>query len=207
MAGKRDSLESEPDKGELRRQQVLNAAAECFRKEGFHGSSIARISQAAGMSPGHIYHYFANKEAIVEAIARREESEMAELLRKLEQDRAGGDLAARLSRQVADTVTRFSDPAHVGLFLELAAEAARNRAVRRILQRSDDTLIQEIVALAGRVGIPAGMDAADLQLRIKLISAMFNGLMVRGVVDPALDRQGLTRLINQVVRVLLSVIE
>jgi AcrR family transcriptional regulator len=197
----------ELDKGELRRQQLLDAAAECFRENGFHGSSIARISQAARMSPGHIYHYFANKEAIVEAIAEREENEMAELLGKLEKDRAGGDLATRFNRQVPQAVKRYSDPAHVSLFLELAAEGARNPAVRDILRHTDEATIREFMALAARVGEPAGMSSAELELRVKLISALFYGLMMRGIVDPAFDRQGLIRLINQVIRVLLDNID
>lgn len=49
-----------------RRAQILAAATDCFRELGFHGASIAKISQASGMSPGHIYHYFENKEAIID---------------------------------------------------------------------------------------------------------------------------------------------
>ena len=194
----------EPDKGELRRQQVLDAAAECFRREGFHGSSIARISRAAGMSPGHIYYYFANKEAIVAALAEGEEGEMAELVRKMEEDDTGGDLADRLARHVTGTVKRNSDPAYTGLYLELGAEAARNPAVRRILQESDGQVANEFLALIERVGKPAGLDDAELQLRMDLLAAMFSGLTMRAVVRPELDTQGMTRLIGQVIGFLLK---
>lgn len=112
----------ESEKGELRRQQVLDAATECFRREGFHGSSIARISQTADMSPGHIYHYFyhyfVNKEAIVEAIAEREELDMAELIRRMEQDQESGDLVTRLIHRPPEAVERNSNPDNVGLMLE-----------------------------------------------------------------------------------------
>lgn len=46
MATKR--VQGEQSKGDLSRLRVLDAAAECFRREGFHGSSIARISQESG---------------------------------------------------------------------------------------------------------------------------------------------------------------
>ena len=57
---------------------MLDAAAICFRNHGFHGASMAQISKTAGMSPGHIYHYFDNKEAIIAAIVERDMEEMME---------------------------------------------------------------------------------------------------------------------------------
>ena len=44
----------ESERAVLRRNQVLDAAAICFRNHGFHGASMAQISKTAGMSPGHI---------------------------------------------------------------------------------------------------------------------------------------------------------
>lgn len=195
---------AEPGKGELRRERLLDAAAECFRKEGFHGSSIARISQMAGMSPGHIYHFFASKEEIVEAIAEREEHELAEILRRMEQDRDGGDLADRLIRQVPDTIARNGDPSRVGLSLELAAEAARNPAVRDILQRSYGSVRQQCLPQARRMGVPEGIDDAELRLRMSAINALFHGVTLQGVVDPMPDKEGMARLISQVVRFILD---
>lgn len=191
----------------MRRRQVLDAAAECFRESGFHGSSIARICEVAGMSPGHIYHYFANKEAIIEALAAREENETLELIHRMKKDREGGDVVTRLARQTSNAVRRYGDPSNVGLILELASEGARNPNVRDILQRADEAAIRKFLALAEQAGKPASMDDAEFQLRARLIMAMFNGLMVRGVVDPAFDRQGFTRLINWVIRLLLDDID
>jgi len=194
----------ESDKSELRRRQVLDAATECFRREGFHGSSIARISKVAGMSPGHIYHYFANKEAIVEAIAERERDEMAELLLKMEQDRAGGDLVARLTRHTAEVVERNSDPATVGLMLELGAEAARNPAIARILYRTDQAIARQFSALVDRIGAPAWLDAQELQLRTGMLAPLFRGLAMRALLEPDRDQAATVRLVNEIVQLLLG---
>ena len=194
----------ESERGELRRQQVLDAATTCFRREGFHGSSIARISRAAGMSPGHIYHYFANKEAIVEAIAAREENDLAELVRQMEQDLEGGDLVRRLTRHVGEAVERNNDPDHVGLMLELAAEAARNSAVAQILRRSDRVIDARFVDMALRVGIPAGLDEAELRLRMTMIATLFNGLAMRSIIDPHRDHAATVRLAERMIRSLLE---
>ena len=52
---------------ESRRRQIIDAAIRCFRKNGFHAASMASLAKEAGMSVGHIYHYFENKEAIIAA--------------------------------------------------------------------------------------------------------------------------------------------
>lgn len=196
--------QSAQEKGEARRQQVLDAATECFRRNGFHGTSIARISKVAGMSPGHIYHYFENKEAIVQAIAKREEHDISELARKLQEDESGGDLVARVTRQVADSVDRCLDPAYLELQLELAAEAARNPAIQRILRQSDKVVAAEFMALSKRVGLPGGLDEAEVELRMSMISAIFNGVMVRGAVGAEVDRKQTTRLVEKLIRCLLD---
>lgn len=197
------------DKGELRRQQILDAATECFRQQGFHGSSIATICRAAGMSPGHLYHYFASKEAMVEAIAAREENDMAELVRQLEQDAEGGDLVARMTRRTAEMVDRNSDPARVGLMLELAAEAARNPAIAEILRRADRAVEARFVDMARRVGIPAGLDERALLQRMDMIAALFSGQGLRSVVAvervaAERDRAATIEHINAVIRLLLG---
>ena len=195
---------ADTDKGELRRQQVLKAATECFRREGVHGCSIARISQAASMSPGHIYHYFANKEAIVEAIAAREEHDMAELVRTLEQDHGGGDLLARLTRHIAHSVERSSDPEHVDLMLELYAEAARNPSVACILQRTDQAINERFLEMARRVGIPQGLDEAELSVRMKMIAAIFKGMSMRSIVDKNRELDATTRMVEAMIRAVLG---
>ena len=50
-----------------KRQHILEAAEECFQRDGFRGASIGEICTAAHMSPGHLYHYFDSKEALLTA--------------------------------------------------------------------------------------------------------------------------------------------
>ena len=68
MAESLPALTDPEERGQLRRQQILDAAAACFVREGFHGASIARIAKAAGMSPGNLYHFFPGKEAMIAAL-------------------------------------------------------------------------------------------------------------------------------------------
>lgn len=191
-------------KSEMRRRQVLDAAAECFRREGFHGTSIARISRAAGMSAGHIYHYFENKEAIVEAIAAREQVDMADLVEKLAQDVDGGDLVARLCRHTAEKVERNRDPAVTGLMLELAAEAARNPAIARILQRSNRVISDRLVELVQHLGALPDLRSEEIHMRITMIGAMMQGLAMRSILEPRENQDLAVKLLNRVIATLLE---
>ncbi|MCQ3943528.1 MAG: TetR family transcriptional regulator, partial [Alphaproteobacteria bacterium] len=38
-----------------RRDEILNAARQCFARTGFHQTSMQEICAAAGMSPGNLY--------------------------------------------------------------------------------------------------------------------------------------------------------
>lgn len=51
-----------------RRNQILDAALRCFKKQGFHKTTLRDIAQEFGMSAGHIYNYFSNKEAAIKRI-------------------------------------------------------------------------------------------------------------------------------------------
>ena len=50
------------------RQQLLEAAAAEFAREGYVGGNINRISQAAGFAKGTVYNYFPSKRALMLAL-------------------------------------------------------------------------------------------------------------------------------------------
>ena len=112
-------------RAEARRQQILCAAAQCFREHGFHGASIAQISKSAGMSAGHIYHYFDNKEAIIAAIVAQDLEGLLKLSAEL---RAAGDIGQALIERAAEGVDSDA-PDH----RHLAAEAGAGHGLVRAL--------------------------------------------------------------------------
>ena len=68
-----------------RREQIMQAAMGCFAKRGFHQASMHDISAEAGISVGLIYRYFANKEAVISAMADRHKQEIQEVLERARQ--------------------------------------------------------------------------------------------------------------------------
>jgi len=45
--------------------KILNAALKLFIKEGFHGTSTAKIAKNAGVSNGTLFYYFRRKEDLI----------------------------------------------------------------------------------------------------------------------------------------------
>lgn len=56
---------------DLRKAQILEAAAKVFAEKGFHRASTKEIAKAAGISEGTIYNYFESKQALLTALLSR----------------------------------------------------------------------------------------------------------------------------------------
>ncbi|MGW6458932.1 TetR/AcrR family transcriptional regulator [Streptomyces sp. NPDC055078] len=54
---------------DARRRQILDGAARCFARNGFHATSMQDILRESELSAGAVYRYFRSKEDLVEAIA------------------------------------------------------------------------------------------------------------------------------------------
>jgi AcrR family transcriptional regulator len=59
------------DRGRRRMDRVLDTAAEVFAETGYEKATTNAIAARAGMSPGSLYQFFRNKEAIAERYAEQ----------------------------------------------------------------------------------------------------------------------------------------
>ena len=67
-------------KSEATRKQILSAALERFRKQGFEAATMREIARCAGVATGAAYYYFDSKDAIVLAFYDQAQQDMAPLL-------------------------------------------------------------------------------------------------------------------------------
>ena len=58
-------------RGQRRIELLLDVAAQVFAEVGFEAATTNAIAARAGMSPGSLYQFFPNKDAIAEALADR----------------------------------------------------------------------------------------------------------------------------------------
>jgi TetR/AcrR family fatty acid metabolism transcriptional regulator len=67
VAGSKAATAAE-ERDQDRRKTILRAAVEVFARKGYHGCRIADVARQAGVAYGLVYHYFQNKEALLESV-------------------------------------------------------------------------------------------------------------------------------------------
>lgn len=95
------SAEPRPTRGELTRAKLLDAARVAFRGVPWNRARVEDVCRAAGVGHGTYYAYFANKEAVLEALVRRH---AAELYRLAEEPWTSGDVEADVRRVITGFV-------------------------------------------------------------------------------------------------------
>src|SRR5438046_10479615 len=61
-------------RGEATRSQLVAIATRMFAERGYEDTSIEAVLREAGVSRGSLYHHFASKEALFEAVAEEVET-------------------------------------------------------------------------------------------------------------------------------------
>lgn len=117
---------------------ILSAAEKCFVRKGFQGTTISEICAEASISPGHLYHYFESKDAIVASLAElRLQTASASLEKIMGRQDAIGSLVA-MFEPTRDKATRQA------LVLNTLAEAVRNPAMAAILEEHSRGVLTQL---------------------------------------------------------------
>ncbi|GAA61379.1 hypothetical protein P20652_3256 [Pseudoalteromonas sp. BSi20652] len=179
---------TDPALANARREQVLCAAADCFRRKGYHGAGMAEISRTAGMSAGHIYNYFESKEAIIESIIEKDMEEMFSIFQKFEEQ--PGDILTVLLDGLNIGVKRHMDTGSCVVDLDMMAEAGRNNKVASLLRDADTQARNRMrQLLTSESSVIKDIDEAELDSRINVIFSVMAGLLLRKVLYPELTEE------------------
>ena len=145
---------------EERRQQILQAAVRAFARKGYHACRVSDIAAEAGVAYGLVYHYFASKEALLQAIFDETWGAMLDTIGSVEQlDEPATEQVRKVTEIVLRTWKR--DPDLVRL---LVREVTRNQQ----LERETDEIERAFEALQRIVerGQAAGEFRSDLDARL-----------------------------------------
>ena len=87
---------------EVRREQLLDAAAAVIVEKGFASTTVADVAERAGVAKGTVYLYFDTKEDLVTGLQARYASALVDLARALNE--GTGSEIARLESFLRETV-------------------------------------------------------------------------------------------------------
>lgn len=181
------------------RERLLDAAADVFKRLGYHGATLEAVAEAAGYTKGAVYSNFATKADLFMALLDRYVE--GEITAQLEQ------FAGKTLEQVLDEIEVVfdrqvrSDPQWATLRMEFWLVADRDPEVRqRMVAKSEEyrdragAMIDAMLAAEGRTAPFTGRELG------MLINALASGAALEIQHDPkAIDTALLVRGLRQLV--------
>ena len=174
---------------DVRRDQMLAAAATLIAERGFGDTRIADVAERAGASPALVIYYFGTKDSLLtEALRWSERSFYAateEMLRSTE------ELRDRLETLVEWTLVADKQEALTGdwgLWFDLWGQAFRHPEVKK--DRAElDAQWRDLIARIVQEGIDAGeIEPLDVQTFAIMWGSLLDGLVVQVALDdPVVD--------------------
>src|SRR3989304_9535726 len=147
-----------PEYLELRRQQILDAAAACFARRGFPQTTMQDICDEADLSPGAVYRYFHSKEEIIEAMSEYRQRQNAERLERAMVKETTLEAFDELLRAFFIDRDQAELAMNCALIVELAAESPRNEDVRTSQSRADAAVRERLAELGEDSQARGGID-------------------------------------------------
>jgi AcrR family transcriptional regulator len=160
-----------------RRKQILDAAAACFARQGFHRTSMQDIVRESGISAGLVYRYFTGKDDVIAAIVTERHH--------AREARLGADPAAGF----LDVLRAVGDPAvrdELRLGVQVWAETVRSPHIRDVARDGVDSA-RELAAARLR-GATAEPDAMA-----RVFVAIYQGLVLQTLWDDDVDHAAYAR--------------
>lgn len=137
-------------KGVPRDRQILEAAVTVFAERGYHATRVSDIAREAGVAYGLVYHYFDNKQQILERIFQRTWSQLLQGLRSID------DSDTRADQKLADVVRLMLGSYRLApqLVRVLVIEVTRSGHLRESIDEITAAfrVVEEMVAKAQQLG-------------------------------------------------------
>lgn len=170
------------DRGRATRERILDAASELFYRQGVSATGLDQVIAASGTGKGQLYHYFADKRALVHAVVDRQVTTVLTAQKtRLEQLSKPADLRA----WAAELVTAYEEgdhPVRCPLGALVAELAEGDPEARAALDRGFARWADALAAGLRRAGV-----AKPERHATALLAAYQGGLLLsqaRGDLEP-----------------------
>lgn len=144
------------NKGENTKFKVLSAAEKLFANKGFHATSVAEITEAAGVNKALVYYYFKNKDDIVASLFRSIVEELDEHVRQMGASSDELDPTIRTQKKVAQELAYLSGKQQI--LAVLLMETLKGGNADNFLFQCAETVIQQDIDGPDPMEIREGAD-------------------------------------------------
>lgn len=176
-------------KGRATRLALEEAARTLFAERGFHGTTLADITSAAGKSPAVFYRYFTDKEDLLASLAESFLHDIVDLP-EFPDDNSRvvvSDDGDFFSSAVSVYWERFKP--NIGIMVavdQLAATQPRFASLQHEFRRFGREIVGASVRTAQRQGYAGELDADHIALAIALLFERFTSVsLAEGLSDDA----------------------
>lgn len=179
-----------------RRQEILEAALRCFARKGFHQTTMRDIFEEVGLSAGAVYSYFDNKKSLIEAVVLRDREKNRDAFAGLAQ---GGDAQTEYERLVSyyfDLLRQMADKGQTSVFLSLAAEAAVDADVARLLSVARSEARAFLMELTKGLAQASPHLKPHTQALADLLFAVYQGTQMSLALGDDVDVEGVAKLLR-----------
>jgi len=176
--------QSPTQRADQKRVDILKSAGKCFRKTGFHQTSMQEICTEVGLGPGAVYRYFTSKDAIIAAMAEDERRQARTMLSEFHDTE---DLPQALSAITRAFARRYAAISDAGLMTEIYAEGLRNKRVGAVIKTAETEWVDGLADMLRTAQERGQIDQAlDAHAAALLLTAMWDGIVIRQAYTPEL---------------------
>ncbi|HIE5765602.1 TPA: TetR/AcrR family transcriptional regulator [Proteus mirabilis] len=175
------------EKQKAKMKHIIDAAIRCFAVKGFHSTSTAEICHEAGMSPGNVFHYFPNKNSIIEAIALEDAQLFDDIFCRYETEEECIQAIIDLMKEIIEL---YNHPEYARISIEIFAEASRNASIHEIFIENERNNKQRLIAML-KNGIKKGQIDSTLEPEkiATWLLVIADGSMGRNIIDPEFNER------------------
>lgn len=153
---------------DVRREELLRAAAKIFSRKGFAGTSLKEICSGAGIQSNSLYYHFASKEDLFAAVHQRSMQRTTDAIRSAIEGLT--DPVKRLEEACATAVKFILDRSAYAVIARVDVSTRPNPSLQKRLN-ADRAEFEEIFReLVDEAPLGAGTDRS--MFRLSLIGAM-----------------------------------
>ncbi|MFV0137338.1 TetR/AcrR family transcriptional regulator [Streptomyces sp. HMX87] len=192
---------------DARRRQILDGAALCFARNGFHATSMQDVLKETGLSAGAVYRYFKGKDELIAAIVTEVLGVVRDMYERAAEESPPPTPDVLIARTLAHmkesrpTVLEGGEWMFPRLMMQVWVETVRNPELTALLKEGFGTVRAAWVKVADSYREAGLMSAeADADALARVMIAVVQGFAVQTVLfgEPAEEtlRDGLRALMS-----------